>query len=370
MRPRSILYLDHATALGGAERSLLLLLKHLDRERFQPLLACNSGPLAEAAAALAVPVFRLQMPKLRGDARGPLHLLRASLSLAGIIRREGVDIVHSNAMRASFYAALAATLTARPLVWHVRDIHPPAERWYTRLMCRRARRIIAISHIVAASLPCRSKVSVVHNGLDLDIYGPAPDWTTVRSELGLGNDMLVAGIVGRLRPWKGQECFLRASATVAQQIPRARFLVVGGAIFDGGDAYESQLHQLTADLGLTERVLFTGHREDLPRVLPALDLLVHCSDAEPFGRVLIESMAASRPVVAFDDGGVPEVVVRNDTGLLVPPGDEDALAAAIIELLCDRKRRLQMGNAGRQRVEQHFTAAQTARGIEAVYEAA
>lgn len=362
-----VLYVDHAEALGGAERSLLLLLKHLDRERFQPLLACNHSPLAEAAAALDVPVFPVEMPRIRGEPLGPLRLLRGGLALANVIRRQRVDIVHSNVMRASFYAALAATLTGRPLVWHVRDIHPPSERWYTRLMCRRASRAIAISQAVAAPLPCPAKVSVVYNGLDLEEYPPDLDGTPARAELGLPTDAPVAGIVGRLQPWKGQDRFLRAAAQVAQHLPEARFLVVGGGIFGGGEAYEARLRQLAADLGLVERVIFTGHREDLPRLLAALDVLVHCSDAEPFGRVLIEGLATRRPLVAFADGAVPEIVQHGEIGLLVQPGDEQALAVAMAELLSDRERSRRMGAAGRRRVARYFTAAQTACSIEAVY---
>ena len=362
-----VLFVDHAEALGGAERSLLLLLKHLDWERFQPLLACNPGPLAEAAAGLDVSIFLLEMAKMRGERSGLLRLLRGSLALTKVIRRQRVDIVHSNVMRASFYAALAATLTSRPLVWHVRDIHPPAERWYARLMCRRAKRVIAISQAVAAVLPCPAKVAVVYNGLDLEEYPPDLDGTPARAELGLPTDAAVAGIVGRLQPWKGQDRFLRAAARVAQQLPQTRFLVVGGAIFGGGAAYETRLRQLAADLGLAERIVFTGHREDLPPLLAALDVLVHCSDAEPFGRVLIEGMAARRPLVAFADGAVPEIVQHGETGLLVQPGDEQALAAAMVELLSDRQRCRRMGAAGRRRVAEHFTAAQTARSVEAVY---
>lgn len=362
-----VLFVDHAEALGGAEHSLLLLLRHLDRSRFRPLLACNRGPLAEAATALDVPVILVEMPRIRGEALGPLRLLRGSQALARLIRRRQVDIVHSNVMRASFYAALAARLTGRPLVWHVRDIHPPSERWYTRLMCRLATRVIAISQAVAAALPCPHKVTVVYNGLDLEEYPPELEGAVVRAELGLPLDAPVAGIVGRLQAWKGQERFLRAAVQVAERLPQARFLVVGGAIFGDGEAYAAGLRHLATDLGLGERVIFTGHRQDLPRLLAALDVLVHCAEAEPFGRVLIEGMAARRPVVAFADGAVPEIVRHEEMGLLVPPGDEPALAAAMVELLGDAQRRQRMGVAGRHRVEQHFTAAQTARAIEAIY---
>jgi glycosyltransferase involved in cell wall biosynthesis len=365
-----VLLVDHAEPLGGAERSLLLLLKHLDRQRFQPLLACNHGPLAEAAAAMIMDVIPVEMPRIRGEPLGPLRVLRGGLALAAVIRRQRVDIVHSNVMRASFYAALAAKLSRRPLVWHVRDIHPPSERWYTRLMCRLARRVIAISQAVAAPLPCPAKAAVVYNGLDLEEYPTGLDGDAARAELGLPANAPLAAIVGRLRAWKGQERFLRAAAMVAQQLPQARFLVIGGSIFAGGEAYEVGLRQLAAELGLAERVIFTGHREDLPRLLAALDVLVHCSDAEPFGRVLIEGMAARRPVVAFADGAVPEIVLHGETGLLVEPGDARALVAAMIELLSDRERARRLGAAGRARVERHFTAAQTAHAIEAVYDLA
>ena len=362
-----VLYIDHAEALGGAEHSLLLLLKHLDRERFQPLLACNHGPLAEAAVALDVPVFPVEMPRIRGEPLGPLRLLRGGLALAKVIRRRRVDIVHSNVMRASFYAALAAKLSRQPLVWHVRDIHPPSERWYARLMCRLSRRVIAISQAVAAPLPCPAKAAVVYNGLDLEEYPTGLDGAAVRAELGLPANAPLAGIVGRLRAWKGQDRFLRAAAMVAQQLPQARFLVIGGSIFAGSEAYEAGLRQLAVELGLAERVIFTGQRDDLPRLLAALDVLVHCSEAEPFGRVLIEGMAARRPLVAFADGAVPEIVLHGETGLLVEPGDELALAAAMIELLSDQERARRLGAAGRLRVERYFTAAQTARSVEAVY---
>ena len=367
MAVQRVLYVDHASALGGAERSLLLLLKHLDRQRFQPLLACNPGPLADAVSSLDVPVFPIEMPRIRGEASGLMHLIRGSLTLSRIIRRQRVDILHSNVMRSSFFAAVAALLTGRPLVWHVRDIHPPSERWYTRLMCRLSDQGVAISGAVAASLPCPAHATVIHNGLDLDEYPPDFDAAAVRGELAIPSETPLAGMVGRLRPWKGQDRFLRAAAMVAQSMPQARFLIVGGAIFAGGEAYDMRLRQLAAELDLVERVVFTGQREDLPRLLSAMDVLVHCSDAEPFGRVLIEGMAASLPVVAYADGAVPEIVTHDKTGILVPPGDESALARAILELLRDPHRRREMGAAGRHRVQNHFTASQTTRGLENVY---
>ncbi len=365
-----VLFIDHAEALGGAEHSLLLLLRQLDRTRYTPILACNPGPLADAARGLGVPVYLVHMPRLRGRLTALMALVQSSVMLAGLIRRERVALVHSNVMRASFYAALAARLTSRPLVWHVRDIHAPGQPgglWYPRLMCRLTTRVIAISHAVAAGLPCPDRVTVVYNGLDLADFDPRLDATAARHALGLPDDKLVIGILGRLQPWKGQADFLRAAALVAQTHPTVHFAVVGASIFPSEQDYRQELRALADDLGIAQRVTFTGHRSDVPVALAALDLLVHCSQAEPFGRVLIEAMAMAKAVVAFADGGVPEIVQAGVSGLLLPPGDISRLAMAMRELL-DRPDLAQaMGRAGRSRVERHFNAYQTARSVEAIY---
>lgn len=369
--PTSILFLDHASALGGAEQSLLLLLRYLDRQRFRPLLACNPGPLADAARGLGVPTLPVTMPKLRGNPAALRELTRGSLALAQYIRRERVALIHSNVMRASFYALLAARLTGRPLIWHVRDIHAPGQpggTWYPRLMCRLSNRVITISRAVAAALPCCTSARIIYNGVDLSAFDPHLDGAAVRAELGIVHAIPLVGILGRVQPWKGQADFLRAAALVAQTHPAAHFIVIGDTIFATERDYLQELRELAHDLGITDRVTFTGYRHDIPRLLAALDLLVHCSQAEPFGRVLIEAMAMARPIVAYADGGVPEIVLDGETGRLVPPGDTTALAHAIVDLLDHPEQADAMGQAGRSRVTMHFDAHQTARAIEKIYE--
>jgi glycosyltransferase involved in cell wall biosynthesis len=360
-----ILFVDHAEAIGGAEQNLLALLEHLDQRRFHSFLACNEGPLAEEVRRRAIPVRIVDMPKLRGRLAAPWTLTRASLGLARIVRRERVRIVHSNAMRASFPAAVAARLTGRHFVWHVHDIH--RERWYLRLMCPVSDRAIAVSRAVAAPIPCVDKATVVYNGVDPARFDPAQG-AGFRAEIRVQPTEVLVGIVGRVWPWKGQQLFLEAAARIRAQHPTARFVVVGDVLFPSERDYLEELKGHAAALGLTDRVVFSGHRSDTPAVMAGLDLLVHTSRAEPFGLVLIEAMAARRPVVAFADGGVPEVVVHGRTGLLVAPGDIAGLAAAIQHLLCDPVARARMGRAGRARVEQLFTAERMARAVEAVYD--
>lgn len=362
-----ILYVDHATALGGAEYSLLLLLKHLDRKAFTPLLACRQGLLAQEAQALGVQVEIVPLERLR-RVYNPFVLLgrywRGVSSLRALIEREGVDLVHSNVMRANLYASAAAKLSGVPFLWHVRDIH--TERWYTWAMCRLATRAIAVSQAVADRLPCSSKVEVIPNGLELEIYNPHLEGGTFRQELGLASDVPLVGIVGRIRPWKGQTLFLEAASRVARQNSQVRFLVVGETIFPG-QHYLEELKGLAQRLGLGERVIFTGYRQDIPQLLASLDILVHCSQAEPFGRVLVEGMAMAKPIVAFADGATPEIVKDEETGLLVPPGDVRALAQAILSLLGNGEERQDMGRRGRERVEANFDARPLTRRVEKIY---
>jgi glycosyltransferase involved in cell wall biosynthesis len=361
-----VLYVDHAESVGGAERSLLLLLKHLNRDRIQPLLACSAGPLAEQAAAIGVPIHPVPMPRLRGQAGAPLDLWRGARVLVDVVRREKVAIVHSNVMRASFYGALACRLTHCSFVWHVRDIH--ARGWYVRMMKKLADRTIAISRAVALPIG-DSHAAVIYNGLDLHEFDPSSiDGVAFREELGVTGDTLLVGVVGRVRPWKGQRSFLEAASQVAERVSGVHFLVVGDTIFPAKEDYVGELKRFAQDQGIAGSVTFTGHRSDVAQILAALDLLVHCSEAEPFGRVLIEAMAMAKPVVAFADGGVPEVVVDGETGLLVPPGDVAALAWRIEDLLCDESLRRAMGQKGRARVEAMFTAEQMTRKVENLYE--
>ena len=373
-RPLPILFVDHAPALGGAERSLLLLLKHLNRHAWQPHLACASGPLAEEAAALGVSVHVVPLPRLRRSPRFPADWLRGARALARLARQIGAVLLHANTVRAALYVAPAARLAGLPYVWHMRDfwLSEGRPRWPRldvlgkRLLCGTAARVIANSRAVAAHLPRSDKITVVYNGVEVTHFGRLSAGARFRQEHGIPPDAPVVGTVGRLRPWKGHHRFLHAMARVARKAPKARFLVVGGAVFGVDDEYPQHLRRLAADLGLAEQVIFTGHLHDVRPALAAMDVFVHAGDPEPFGLVNVEALAAGKPVVAFAHGALPEIVVHGKTGLLVPPGDVDALAHAVWALLADPDRRRAMGRWGRERVAAHFSAEQMAQNVERV----
>ena len=174
-------------------------------------------------------------------------------------------------------------------------------------------------------------------------------------------------MVGRISPWKGQDIFIRAAALVRQTRPDVRFEIVGSVLF-GEEAYESQIHQLVETLGLQDTVLFLGFRNDIPELIAAADILVHASTTpEPFGQVVVQAMAAGKPVVATRGGGVLETVVEHQTGLLVPMGDAPAMAAAILTILANPVQAAAMGRSGRRRFLEHFTIEQTVIAIQNLY---
>lgn len=376
--PKGILFLDHAAALGGAERSLLLLLGRLDRARWRPHLACAPGLLAKQAQALGVGVWQFGFPRLR---RSPIFLLdwlQGAEAIARHARAIGARALYANTVRAAVYAALASARARLPFIWHMRDFWlseaQPRLLWVDglgkQLIAARAACVVANSRAVAARLPGRN-AAVVYNGIEIEQFDSCMDGSVssggkFRAQYHLPPDVPLVGMVARLRPWKGQARFLRAMARVIEKLPEARFLIVGGEIFGVEADYERKLHHLANALGLAERVVFTGQLADVRPALAALDVFVHPGDPEPFGLVNIEAMAMGKPVVAFGHGALPEIVVDGETGLLVPPGEEGALAAAALALLCDPARRGAMGRAGRARVEQCFSAERMVAEIDAI----
>jgi len=294
--------------------------------------------------------------------------------LAKLIRALRPEVVHTNSLKSDVLGGLAAMLAGVPCVWHVRDriaedYLPGPAAWMIRRMARWVpRRVVANSAATLQTLRLparftnRRRARVVHDGV-------SGQWrATRRPGAERQRDALRIGIVGRISPWKGQDVFLRAAAEVRKQFPQARFAVIGAALFAEHD-YEKTLHALVDELGLGESVEFMGFRQDVPALMAGLDVLVHASTiGEPFGQVVAEGMAAGCAVVATRGGGVPEIVVDGESGLLVPMGDAAAMAGAIVRLARDAELRRRLGEAGRKRILDQFTIEKTARALEACWE--
>ena len=387
-----VLFLDHTAALGGGEIALFNLVRSLDSRKFRPIVVLGAdGPLADRLRSIAqtnILPLAASVANQKKDKLGVATLFRVrdALTVLAYVRRlvrfikvENIDLVHTNSLKADIIGGLAARLSLRPVVWHVRD--RIEDDYLPKLVVRVFRLLSHVmpSYVIANSaatlgtlrLKRGARGTSIPSGIELngravvvhDGTGPA------LPEEGKGpHSEFRIGLVGRISPWKGQHIFVQAAALVNQRFPEARFFIIGAALF-GEDQYDQEVRRLPGQLGIQDNVEFTGFRDDIKHAIAELDLLVHASTkGEPFGQVIIEGMAAGKPVVATNGGGVPEIVEDGQTGILVPMGDAEAMAEAICRILSDPVRAKTMGIRARQRVTDHFTLEQTARRVEAVYE--
>jgi glycosyltransferase involved in cell wall biosynthesis len=373
----------------------------LDKERFEPVVLCYRRSDAcdryrEAGAEVRVleATEREVVTPLPGSVRkatSPLRghhglrvvnrVLRRDLPMArhiaAVIREVGPDLVHHNDNpRGDRASILGARLVGLPQVAHVRFM-PRYFRPVDRVLVRFVDRFVFVSEAVREhfldTLGERSvQGEVVYDSFDLARFGSVEpgEAERVRKELGVSPGSALVSSFGRLVAWKGQEVFLRAVAEVARSHHELHALVVGDAA-EGpeGRAYVESLHGLARELGLESRLTFTGFRSDVPEVMAASDVIVHSStQPEPFGRVIVEAMAAGRPVVATAAGGVPEIVEAGSTGLLAAPGDVHGVATAIGELLSNPDRAKAMAERGRDSVRNRFNADRFAEQLHRIYE--
>jgi glycosyltransferase involved in cell wall biosynthesis len=323
----------------------------------------TGDPLAKAYREAQIDVVELPFvsPRL---ALEPGKLVRYFLAfwpcvlrVARAIRSFAPDVVHVNTLY-NLHGPMAARLAGRPLVWHIRemgDASRPA-RIILWLVARLATRAVGISTAVGATLEaCGDRRRVILNGIDLADYEKLPDTSAIRAELGAGPGQPLVTTIGRLEPWKGQHVFLEAIPLVLEAHPSARFAIVGGKAVNK-PAYADRLHERRRELGLEDCVILSGFRDDVPSVIAASDLVVlPTATAEPFGRTVVEAMAAGRPVVATAAGGPLDTVVDGETGWLAPPNDPAALAEKIIHILDKPEEGRAMGEKGKQRAQAHFS---------------
>ncbi len=360
--------------LWGAELNLLSLVEPL-RERGVALRlgARADSPLAQAWVQRGWPLTEIDVGAHDGiratddpDRRAGARQLAAEARTVGrgfrdILRAaRGAEVVMSFNLRTHLEVALAGRLARRPVVLDlVNIVRPGVGRRVLRTAARLATVTVANSAATAAVLGSGPRVEVVHPGVDLDRFAPGVRDAAVRAALGAGDDTLLVGIVGRIDPRKGVQVLVEAMAR-AQGAARDAHLVVVGDAGTGDPAFAAEV-RAGAARRLGDRVTFTGKRSDIPAVIRCLDVLVNASVAEPFGLTLLEAQASGVPVVATDAGGPPEFVVDGRTGLLVPPFEPDALAAALDRLLADADLRGGLAAAA-------LAAARPARGLVAQWD--
>ena len=379
------LYLSHAAALGGAELYLLDYLTYCQRHhqgQGSKTLLFAEGEFAQSLRGVGAEVEVMAAPKkllgVTREAKG-YQSLGAASELLGLARRVArtaadYDVIFANSQKAFMVGALAALTSRKPLVWCLHDILSAGH-----FSAANRKLVITLANLTGALVVANSqatadafvkaggraaKVRVVYNGIDVDAYCKSDAATNLatadlRRDLGIG-DAPVVGVFSRLSEWKGQHVLLEALT----ELPGVHAVLVGDALF-GEDAYAERLREQTQRLGLGGRVHFLGFRRDIPELMQCVDIVAHTSvTAEPFGRVVVEGMLSEKPVIATRAGAIPEIISDGETGLMVEPGDANALAAAISTTLAEPERAVTLGTAARRAVQGRFSLEALSGGLE------
>jgi glycosyltransferase involved in cell wall biosynthesis len=352
-----ILHVEGGRNFYGGAQQVLYLMQGLSERGVDNVSVCPTGSELSRRAAPCAQVGAIPMA-------GDLDV-RLIWRLGNVIRSARPDLVHlQSRIGADVMGGIAARVAGVPVV-HSRRVDNPESRWVVASKYRLHDRVVAISEaigrvLLAEGFP-QAKLRCVHDAVDAGLYRGRRDRAWLESALGVPENSPVIAVVAQLIGRKGHRFLLRAMPRLIQRFPSIRL------IFFGKGPLGKELSNTVEREGLRDHVDLAGFREDLPRILPCLDLLVHPALAEGLGVSLLQAACAGVPIVAFRAGGVPEVVRDGINGLLVEPGDVDGLASAIEALLEDPRRSRALGLAGRALAEQEFSVDRMVEGNLAVY---
>jgi L-malate glycosyltransferase len=385
-----ILFYNHTGTVSGAERVMSMILDRLDRVRFQPVVVCpDESPMMEMTQKLKVRTRGLQPLEARFTWRLDL-VVRYLISFVSVIRSarrividEAPDVVHANSIRAGLVMAAATLGLDMPVIWHAHDIlplHPLSTAVRIFAMISSRNRILSVSQAVAGRFrgiilrPLRRRVPilVIHNAVDLERFKPnANSRKEMRGALGLNDAQPVVGIVGQLTARKGQleliEAFAQVNSEASRDLKDAVLLIAGKALFNRDEEYAAKLERAAQSLGIADRVRFLGPRDDIPKLMQGLDVLVVNSHEEPFALTVLEGLSSGTAVLATSVGGTPEMIRHGENGWLVKALDQKALAEAMLTLFGDQSLRRQLGSEGRRVAIARFSTNRFLKEVEQLY---
>jgi glycosyltransferase involved in cell wall biosynthesis len=359
-RPLRIAILDHNPEIGGAEASILTLLRKIDHSQFHvTVMLPSSGSFLEELQKIRIHTNVIPLPmKLirlkRGDILRSFIFIIANLfriqfflmKLCHHLGRDKFDLVLTNTVKAHLYGSIAAYFCSIPLVWRFHDVLSPGD--FSPLLIKFIalfgkvfpERILAVSNITRDHLVKNgvknSRVQVIFNGIDHERL-EIETTKNIRNELKLENGTRLVGCIGRIIPQKGQKSLLLAIPEVIRRYPETFFLIIGD-VFLKEEGYKKELLEIIKKNRIEDRVKFTGFRMDIGDIMKSLDILVFPSIApESFGLSILEAMAIGKPVVASNTGGVSEIIEDGITGMLIEPNHPEQIADRIIRLFSDQE---------------------------------
>ncbi len=371
-----ILHIHTLPVISGSGINTFLTMRGMKGNRFESVLACApGGALIELVQRYGMEV--MTFPSLVQPLR-PMMDLKAILDLTGHLKRKPYHVVHTHNSKAGFIGRLSAKLARVPVIVHTvhgfafHQQEPPWRRFLFRNLERLAShwcdKMIFISQplvdwALEEKIGSAGRMARIYSGIEMDRFHPVSEEEkkNLKRKWGLHEQDAVIGIVSKLWEGKGHALLIRAFKKIRREKPQARLVIVGE-----GSLMES-LRDLVTRLELSDAVIFTGFLEDVPQILATFDVAVLPSYFEGMGRVLLEAMAMEKPVVGTAVGGIPDLIEQGLNGYLVSPGSEKELAAAVLKILDDKSLALEMGQAGRRKMTDRFSAESMVQSIENVY---
>ncbi len=390
---KRIVFIDEGRGIGGAEKNLIALLEHLDKERFKPIviLSCKdkfytilNNLEIKTAIVKTLPFLSISMEFGGKRVLNPfavvydlLLILVKSVKLYFYLSDKDVSTIQTNGMLEHIYGGIAAKWGGTPCIWYMQDI-PSSTLLFqlkklilNKLAAVLATKVVVVSRAVNGvfNKQAKDKTSVIYVGIDLPKYKAktTEEINQIKSKWNIRNAECVIGMVGRLVRWKGHIDFIKAAKIISAEIPNTKFIIVGGTIF-GKEMYLKHLENLCQRLGIKDKVIFTGFIDDVIEPLSIIDLFIQCSiHPDPCPLTVLEAGALKKVIVATDIGGIPEIIENGRDGILVEPNNPQALANEIINLIKFPQRQRLLGEMIYKKIIRKFDIKEEVHNFERIY---
>lgn len=363
----NILFIHQSAELYGSDKTLLLLLKHLDRKEFLPIVILPSnGPLKDALGKENIKVFIAPVLKLHRQIFTPKNLInffkeiKSAISILDNLNQQyNFNLIYSNTLAVLLGMIYAKKRKIKHL-WHVHEIivHPkPIATIFPLLLNKYADVVVCNSNttmknLIDRNIQLKDKTTVIYNGIEEQMSIPT---MVSKTDFGFSNNDIIITLVGRINRLKGHKWLLNTFIKNLNQNPKVKLLFVG-APFKGQDYFLHEIQQIIQDNNLQQKVTILPFTNDLSKIWAITDIAVMPStEAESFGLVAAEAMLEKKPVVGSNHGGLAEIIINNQTGFLVEPNNENALSEALFKLIENPELRTSYGEKGHQRVVNEFS---------------
>jgi len=373
---KKILFVLQDNTIGGVLLFVLQTAENLDHKKYKPIVALPAGDAVKLFRKAGIETYEINIKRLRKTLNPLYHLswlfsiFSSIKEIIKIVNERNVDLIYAKQIT-QIQAPIASYISNTKLLWHLIALHMPPllEKMLIPLVKLTADKVVVSCDALAEQLKVRglsAETTTIHSPVNIERFNTNISSDTIRTELNLGSDDLIIGVIGHISPVKGIEYFLEAASIVLKRNINAKFLVIG-AILPTQEKYFTKLKEITEKLHLKDDIIFTGMRKDIPELLATIDILVVSSLSESSPLVVLEAMASGKPIVATKVGGIPEQILDGESGILVPAKDSKAIAASILNLISDPSKMKNMGKAARKRAEELFSIEICVENVENIF---